>query len=120
MGKGTEKSSPLIKTLLIILIVFQIALLIFRFTVQKTSHYEDEFFSYGISNSYDRPFLYGEKLYSMDNCDTWLTGDDFKYYIRTNDETRVSYANTMRNSSADTLPPLYNLILHTISSFFPD
>lgn len=120
MGKETEKSSPLIKILLIILIVLQIALLIFRFTVQKTSHYEDEFFSYGISNSYDRPFLYGEKLYSMDNCDTWLTGDDFKYYIRTNDETRFSYANTMRNSSADTLPPLYNLILHTISSFFPD
>ena len=65
----------------IILVGVQLCLYIFLFLTVKTAHHEDEFFSYGMANSYDRPFLYGSAYSVYDNYNTWMKGRDFWNYI---------------------------------------
>ena len=57
--KASEKKYII---LLVIIIVFQAAFFTYNFIINKTAYHEDEFFSYGLSNSYKSPFLYGSKL----------------------------------------------------------
>lgn len=114
-----EKQSVSFKRIIFFIIVLlECMIYVFIFSEYKTGYHEDEFFSYALSNSYYRPYLYGSDLQVMDNYDVWLTGDDFKYYIRTNDKTKFKYDSVWYNQKTDTNPPLYYALLHTISSFF--
>lgn len=103
---------------LAVIILVQIFTYIFLFSAHKSVFYEDEYFSYGLANSYYKPFLYGSEFKKFDNYNTWLSGDDFKYYIQTNDDTAFSYGSVYSNQAKDTMPPLYYIIIHTISSVF--
>lgn len=104
----------------IIVVIAQIIFLSVSFAVNNTAHHEDEYFSYGLANSQNRVYLYGSAFQVPDNYNVWMTGDDFKYYIETNEESRFSYDTVWKNQAADTHPPLYYAVLHTICSFFPD
>lgn len=104
----------------ITIVLLQIVFFMVTFITKKNVYHEDEFFSYALSNSYDRPFIYGSAHQVMDNINVWMTGDDFKYYMETNENTRFSYGSVWRNQAADVHPPLYYVVLHTISSFFPN
>lgn len=81
----------------------------------------DEFYSYGLANSYKKPFLYTqlikEDAEKKKRVNGYFTGDDFKYYLKTNDETAFCYDSVFYNQTNDTIPPLYYMILHTICSF---
>lgn len=105
---------------LALLILIQVLFFSYLFAKEKTSYHEDEFFSYGLSNSYYRPFMYGSEHLVFDNINTWETGDSFKNYIQTNDDTNFSYGSVWNNQIEDMHPPLYYVILHTISSMFPN
>ncbi|UKI17161.1 MAG: hypothetical protein L6V87_04995 [Ruminococcus sp.] len=104
----------------IIVVIAQLIFLSVSFAVNNTAHHEDEYFSYGLANSQNRVYLYGSAFQVPDNYNVWMTGDDFKYYIETNEESRFSYDTVWKNQAADTHPPLYYAVLHTICSFFPD
>ncbi len=97
----------------------------------------DEVFSYGLSNSYDRPFLF-HWFGGIENIDDgedngsvledeehkfiyqWHTPEEFKDYITVQPDERFTYDNVYKNQELDVHPPLYYFILHTICSFFPD
>lgn len=111
-----KKTGRLYAVLLAAVIILQCITLVYIFAAKKTSYHEDEVFSYGLSNSYKYPFLYGSASYVADNYDVWLTGDTFKNYIRTNEETRFRYDSVWSNQAEDLTPPLYYAILHTICS----
>ena len=84
-------------------------------------HLHDEYYTYGIANSYYRPFLYNEDHETgTTSYNRYATGNDFKYYMRTNENTKFSYDSVIYNSSHDTTPPVYYILLHTISSVFSD
>lgn len=115
-----EKKLPVyVYVLLIVITALQITLFSYRYFNQKKMFYADEYFTYGLANSATQPFLYGSKLYTFDNYDVTLTGDEFRYYISTNEDTAFNYKTVWNNQVSDTLPPLYQLIVHTISSFHP-
>ncbi|MCR5601186.1 MAG: MFS transporter [Ruminococcus sp.] len=108
---------------LAIIIVLQVLTVFFVFKTQKKSYDTDEFYSYGLANSYKKPFLYltEEETNAFANATShvptrWFTGDDFKYYLRTNDETAFCYDSVYYNQVHDTIPPLYYSVLHTICS----
>lgn len=103
----------------IIVVIAQLIFLSVSFAVNNTAHHEDEYFSYGLANSQNRVYLYGSAFQVPDNYNVWMTGDDFKYYIETNEESRFSYDTVWKNQAADTHPPLYYAALHTICSFSP-
>ena len=116
MEQRKPDSRKLCALLFVIITILQTAFLIGVFTLKKTGYHEDEFFTYGLSNSYMHPYLYGSDLQVTDNYDVWMTGDDFKYYIRTNSDTKFRYDSVWYNQAKDTNPPLHYAIIHTISS----
>lgn len=113
-----KKRSWLYPILLVLIILVQCVFYTYIFLEKKTAYHEDEFFSYALSNSYKRPYLYGSDLQVCDNYDVWMTGDTFRYYLRTNEDTKFSYDSVWWNQQTDTNPPFYYAVLHTISSVF--
>lgn len=97
----------------------------------------DEVYSYGLSNSYDKPFFF-HWFGGIENTDDgednggilddeervfiyqWHSSDEFREYITVQPDERFSYANVYKNQTLDVHPPLYYFLLHTICSFFPD
>lgn len=121
MSRISEKKNfSKMNIVFIAIILIQMICLVLTFVTQKTANHEDEFFSYALSNSYYRPFIYGSAHQVRDNINVWMTGDDFKYYIETNENTRFHYDSVWANQTADVHPPLYYAVLHTICSFFPN
>ncbi|MBQ6555645.1 MAG: hypothetical protein IJL89_10465 [Firmicutes bacterium] len=100
----------------IILLIAQVCLYVYTFS-QKNAFLTDEFYTYGLSNSYYKPFLCSDGWHSYKN-NVWLTGADFKYYLRTNKDTNFKFDSVISNLSKDTTPPLYYLALHAVSSVF--
>ena len=112
---------------LTIIILLQTLTIILLYRFCKTFNDTDEFYSYGLANSYKRPFLHLFTYNSDDNVSQddftaplWLTGNDFKYYMRTNSDTSFKYDSVFYNQTRDTIPPLYYCILHTICSIRKD
>lgn len=102
--------------ILLVSVILQIVLFTYNFA-QKNAFLTDEFYTYGLSNSYYKPFLCSEKWHAYPN-NVWLTGDEFKYYLRTNKDTAFSFGSVMYNLSQDTTPPVYYIVLHMVSSVF--
>lgn len=128
--------------LLIIIICDCLMLLIFE---GKKDFHMDEVWSYSLSNSHEKPFLFywqigtGEigsetRTYKLkageenpfnidrDNkfYEQWHSGEEFHNYLTVQEDERFDFANVYYNQTCDVHPPLYYLLLHTISSFFPD
>lgn len=118
MEKKQTAEKDLWSKLFWLVLLLQIVFLICVFLFKKTGYHEDEFFTYGLSNSFRHPYLYGSDIQVPDNYDVWLTGKDFYDYIRTNEETKFRYDSVWYNQAMDTNPPLHYAIIHTISSVF--
>ena len=70
----------------------------------------DEFFTYGLANSYHQPFL---------NTETgrWISGKAFSDYLTASGHAH-EYLNVYENQIADVHPPLYYLFVHAVCSVF--
>ncbi|MGX7107206.1 hypothetical protein ACWOBE_05320 [Hutsoniella sourekii] len=77
----------------------------------KFGFHMDEIYSYGLANSYFKPF--------PNATNVWLRGQDYLDYLTTSLDHRFNYDAVYWNQTQDVHPPLYYWILHTISSFFP-
>lgn len=118
MENNQKSGKNICSKLFLLVLLLQIAFLICVFVFKKTGYHEDEYFTYGLSNSFRHPYLYGSDIQVTDNYDVWLTGKDFSDYIRTNEETKFRYDSVWYNQATDTNPPLHYAIIHTISSVF--
>lgn len=128
--------------LLIIIVCNCLMLLIFA---GKKAFHIDEVWSYSLSNSHEKPFLYywqvgtGEigsetRSYKLKNgeqnpfysdndnrfYEQWHSGEEFHDYLTVQENERFDYSNVYYNQTCDVHPPLYYFLLHTICSFFPD
>ncbi len=82
---------------------------------RKEGYYVDEPWSYGLANSYYKPFLQDYDGY-MEN---WHDGSFFMDYVETSEEDTFSYDSVFYNQSHDVHPPMFYCLLHTVCSFFP-
>lgn len=130
--------------ILFIIIATCNCLMFFVFNGKEQLHI-DEVFSYGLSNSYGKPFLFiyqiglgepdsesrtykcepgEEDPFYRDKSNSfyeqWHSGEDFKKYITVQEGERFKYDNVYNNQVCDIHPPMYYFLLHTICSFFPD
>lgn len=114
MYQQTEKKQGAVLALILILIVQ--AVVIIWFGVQKQGYFIDEIYSYGLSNGYYKPFItsYGEEIF-----DQWADKGVIEDYMTVQEGQRFAYGSVIHNQSQDVHPPLYYLLLHTVSSFFP-
>ncbi|MCQ2378322.1 MAG: hypothetical protein MJ016_03795 [Victivallaceae bacterium] len=98
---------------LVLLIVFLIANATYL-SIPKTHLFLDEYYSYGLANCADHPFL--------DNKETSprsVSGEYFTDYLKVSPDHRFDYRIPYRNQVADVHPPLFYFLLHTACSFFP-
>ncbi|MBR6996960.1 MAG: hypothetical protein IKH96_13240 [Ruminococcus sp.] len=104
--------------ILAVIILLQLVTLVYLFTAKKNIYDCDEYYSYGLSNSYKRPFIspFSYERGVEGQLTFNYTGDDFKYYLRTSPDTRFRYDSVYYNQAHDTIPPLYYAIIHTICS----
>lgn len=70
----------------------------------------DEFFTYGLANSYHQPFLNTETGH-------WISGKAFSDYLTASGHAH-EYLNVYENQIADVHPPLYYLFMHAVCSVF--
>lgn len=114
--------------LLALLIVVQLVYTVYMFAFQREGAHSDEIWSYGFANSYYHPFLEADghprfKTTSEEdftNCNEWISGKVFHDYITVQPGEGFSYGSVYYNKSTDFHPPLYSMLVHTVSSFFPN
>lgn len=100
------------KTKLAILITILCAIMVF-FITQKEGFHCDEIFSYGSSNSDHEPVFYS---YRGDDI-IWRTREEANDYVKAV-ENKFNYKSVYDNQVNDVHPPLFYILVHTISSIF--
>ena len=90
MENNQKSGKNICSKLFLLVLLLQIAFLICVFVFKKTGYHEDEYFTYGLSNSFRYPYLYGSDIQVTDNYDVWLTGKDFSDYIRISSSSLIS------------------------------
>lgn len=128
--------------LLILTILLQTAIITWLFATRKSAFHSDEIYSYSLSNSYYQPFFslpgstdipndfsffYEDGHLYLDTAQTgyidtyeWISGSRYLDFLTVQQGKQFSYASVLYNQSQDVHPPFYYLLLHTVSSFFPD
>lgn len=86
------------------------SVLVYYFQMKQNFHI-DELYSYGLSNSFFKPFPFDKNQ--------WLSGDYYKNYLSPTAQTRFRFDSVYYNQAQDVHPPLYYFLLHSIASFFP-
>lgn len=113
---------------LVLLVLIQAGNIVYTFVNVKEGYHSDEAWSYGLANSYYRPFLHLPEgasyrdfyLELVENTNQWISGNLFKDYITVQPTERFAYGSVYSNQVLDCHPPLYYMLLHTVCSFFPD
>lgn len=114
MYQKTEKKTGAVLALLFILFI-QTAVILW-FGNQKQGYFIDEIYSFGLSNGYYKPFItsYGDEIF-----DQWADQSVINDYMTVQEGQRFAYGSVIYNQSQDVHPPIFYLLLHTVSSFFP-
>jgi hypothetical protein len=112
------------------IILIQLLYSTFMFVYKKNGTHSDEIWSYGLANSYYKPFVYlPDGIYQdeyrggyegSDITGKWIDGKVMNDYVTVQKGERFTYDSVYHNQVLDHHPPLYYSILHTICSFFPD
>lgn len=84
---------------------------------QKEGIHCDEAYTYGLAN-YEEDFFF-ETYKDSANAIKWNTPADIDKYLTASEEHRFEYDTVYYNQINDVHPPLYYIIVHTISSLFP-
>ena len=106
------------KLILFILISVQVIYISVFFGIRKQGYHSDELWNYGFANSSDRMHVYTTDNETADN---YLKGVDSKVllkYISVDKSEIFDYYSIYKNTSHDLNPPLQNMLLHLICSFF--
>lgn len=106
------------KIILVIIIAAQVGYTTYMFSYVKTNagSHSDETWSYGLANSY---YEY-ESVYKKDFQERWIPGDMLKEYLTVQEGEQFAYGSVYYNSTHDMHPFLYDMVLHTVCSFFPN
>ena len=131
MKQQEKKKSIAAYILLAIIIVTQLAYSTYVFAFQKQGTHSDEVWSYGLSNSYYKPFFHlndgiplendmDTLVQNIDNFREWVDGEQLKNYVTVQKGERFAYGSVYHNQTLDHHPPLFYFAVHTVCSFFPD
>lgn len=111
----TAKTTKTTRMLFAVILILQLCCM-FYYGNAKQGYFVDELWSYGLANSYYHPHV---------DCNGallkgWVTGNYFHDYLRVLPDQRFAYGSVIYNQVYDYHPPLFYMVLHTISSFFPN
>lgn len=102
------------KFVLVLIILVQVLFMLW-YCNMKSGYFVDEIWSYGLSNSY-----YHAQIWEDGALDkTEINPQMFNDYLVVNEGEEFSYGSVIYNQTHDSHPPLFYMVLHTVSSFFP-
>lgn len=131
MKQQEKKRSIAAYVLLALTIIVQLVFSTYVFEYKKQGTHSDEVWSYGLSNSYYKPFFHLNDgiplendvktlVENIDNFREWVDGEQLKNYVTVQKGERFAYGSVYHNQSLDHHPPLFYFVVHTFCSFFPD
>ncbi len=101
--------------ILILAVVMLLATCNFLYlATEKSGFHCDEIYSHGLSNS---EFHYN--IYDENDGIRWNTDEDIDAYMTAAYDSRFDYVGVYKNQIEDVHPPLFYIVMHTISSFMP-
>ncbi len=106
------KRTPVV---LLILILCLQTLFMLRYCNIKSGYFVDELWSYGLANSYYHAQIWEDGALDTTEIDPKM----FEDYLVVNEGEEFTYDSVIYNQTHDSHPPLFYIVLHTISSFFP-
>lgn len=111
----TAKTTKTTRMLFAVILILQLCCM-FYYGNAKQGYFVDELWSYGLANSYYHPHV---------DCNGallrgWVTGNYFHDYLRVLPNQRFAYGSVIYNQVYDYHPPLFYMVLHTVSSLFPN
>lgn len=101
----------------LVIAVFASVLVSVLFSFYKSGYHTDEVWTYGLANSYHKPFLDG--VGRDDDAVRISSGDDYTKYLTTDNSDRFKFESVVYNQVRDVHPPLFYFVIHLISSIFP-
>lgn len=104
-----------LRKVIIGIIIIQACFMILLSAFYKKGMFLDEYYSYGLANSYYNPFFYLNNNW----LSNWHSAESFRDYLAVTPNHRFAYDSVIFNQSQDVHPPVYYLILHTLCSLFP-
>ncbi|MCI8364668.1 MAG: glycosyltransferase family 39 protein [Eubacterium sp.] len=108
---------PLLLTLIILIQLLYITYIF----CQREGWHIDEAWSYGFANADHQVGINFNKDNEIINYGKWLDSSIFKEYIEVQDGKAFQFGTAYYNCTVNhNNPPLYNLILHAVCSFFPN
>lgn len=119
------KDKKNIKVIYWVMVLLQLALIVYCFACKREGWHQDEVSAYGFANSYYCTTLYysDEDGNQLINYEQWIDKKTITDYLVVNTDQerdeRFSYDSVYYNHIRDLSPPLYSMILHTVCSFFP-
>ncbi len=114
--------------ILALVILLTLLHIIYLFVFIRDGHHSDEAWSYGFANSFYDPYLtieLGEDIYDFSDArlryvGEWTSSEVFRSYLAVDPGQEFSFLSVIDNKKGDASPPLYEIILHCICSFFPN
>ena len=98
-----------------LILVLQL-LVIVHFANEKQGFFIDELWSYGLANSYFFPHVDWNGAWDH----TWIYPDMLYRYLQVDKGESFRYDSVVFNLLNDAHPPTFFIVLHTVSSFFPE
>lgn len=119
--KAFEISRKMAVFFLFLIIALQLAYFTFVFGWQREGYHSDESWSYNFANAYYQQSICFDNDGRRANYDAWTDSQTLRDFISVQSGQEFSYSSTLFNCSRDNAPPfVHAVLLHTISSFFPD
>ena len=109
--------SKKISAVFLALLVILSSVYLYFWSTQKQGLHCDEVYSFGLSN-YEGGVAY--KTTDESGNPKWNSKEDIYSYLAASKDHRFEYGQVIENQKNDVHPPLLYLILHTVSSFFPE
>lgn len=98
-----------------LLLCLAVMIVFLSFCNEKKGFFIDELYTYGLANGY-----YETDIADYDIYDRLITDNPFHRYLTVQEGQRFAYGAVYDNQIDDVHPPLYYILLHTVSSLLPD
>ncbi len=120
MMNKVEKSKLRVYAVLGIMIVIQLASIIYYFQVHKQGYHSDEIWSYGFANGAEVKDVFKDSNGEDSNMNAWFDTQVLRDYVVVNAGEQFQYDDIYTKQIYDLSPPFHSMVLHTICSFFPE
>ena len=101
----------------VVLVIVMITGVCALFSVRKSGYFVDEVYTFGLSNSYYKPFVID--LAEGGIVDKELSRETLLDYLTVSEGERFAAGSVYYNQTQDVHPPLYYWLFNFVYSFFP-